>query len=265
MIQKTLTPQQLERISEVDSPILRQRYALYVQLPEDLQETMFAEKTTNTIWVILKDKYNLTKENLNILSKVIGLVMLGEIPIKNFVIELAKELGIDNNQASSLAQDINQQIFQSVRESLMEVHGIREKLGLENKKIISNQATNKPKPISIEELEKINKPRTSSNQHTISSELENETNKRRERLLEKLKQDRKEERVVNLSSKTLPKNKNTKLLNPSAELEASKTQKEQGPEAITTAWNGRTIDLTKIPPRRKSTRKKDIKIKIHEA
>ena len=64
--------------------------------------------------------------NISTVARIIGLIFLGELPIKNFIAELKNKLNVDVAQAQAIAQDINQSIFQPVRVSLMQVHGIDE-------------------------------------------------------------------------------------------------------------------------------------------
>lgn len=121
-----LSPDQLERISQISNPLIRQRFGVFYQLPADLQESMLAEDTAGSIWRITKEKYNLTDRNVSAVARIIGLIFLGEMPIKNFIVELKNALGVDVQKAQQIAQDINQAIFQPVRESLMKVHGIEQ-------------------------------------------------------------------------------------------------------------------------------------------
>ena len=277
MRQKTLTPAQLGKLSGIESPVLRQRFALYYQLPQDVQGLIFAEESVEKIRLVVVDKNNLKDEDRKYVAWIIGLILLGEIPIKNLIKELSKKLNLDGKKASALAQDINQTIFQPVRKSLMEVHGIRDEppkshtpgqagikntspsLGTnqesstKNREVTPSRTVNNPKPVSIKELEEMNRGEVSPSQSMAPAEPENETEERRERLLKKLEQDKGGRKTIDLSEKTLLKKRSTKQ------------PPQENPKAITTAWNGRTIDLTKIPPRRKSTRKKHKRIKIHEA
>ena len=119
-----LSPDQLARLSEITSPLVRQRFAALYQLPIDLQESMFSEQISSSIWQITKDKYNLPDSNISVVARIIGLIFLGELPIKSFIIELKNALGTDTATAQAIAQDINQAIFQPVRQSLMQVHGL---------------------------------------------------------------------------------------------------------------------------------------------
>ncbi|MBI2052294.1 MAG: hypothetical protein HY452_01830 [Parcubacteria group bacterium] len=119
-----LTPDQLARLSEIPDPTTRQRFTAFYQLPQDLQTLMFSEQTSGSVWQIAKEKYNLADKDVSVVARIIGLIFLGELPIKNFIVELKNMLGVDTIKAQQIAQDINVAIFQPVRESLMRVHGI---------------------------------------------------------------------------------------------------------------------------------------------
>ena len=119
-----LSPDQLARLSEITNPLVRQRFAALYQLPIDLQESMFSEQISSSIWQITKDKYNLPDSNISVVARIIGLIFLGELPIKNFIVEIKNKLNVDVQKAQAIAQDINQAIFQPVRQSLMQVHGL---------------------------------------------------------------------------------------------------------------------------------------------
>lgn len=85
---------------------------------------MVSEQVADSIWTTIKEKYHLPVSNVSATAKIIGLIFLGELPIKNFIASLKNELGVDVATAQAIAQDINQAIFQPVRNSLMAVHGL---------------------------------------------------------------------------------------------------------------------------------------------
>jgi hypothetical protein len=119
-----LTPDQLTKLSEISNPLVRQRFTVFYQLPQDMQDTFVSENTTNSVWNIAKEKYQLSDKNVSAVARIIGLIFLGELPIKNFIMALQRDLNVDVKTAQAIAQDINMAIFQPVRESLMQVHGL---------------------------------------------------------------------------------------------------------------------------------------------
>ncbi len=123
-----ITSKTREDIAEIANPRVRQKWQRFLTIPADLQTAMFDPPVAEKIWDIVSEKNGLGDENVSPVAKIIGLIFLGELPIKNFIVALKNELGIDNEKAAAVAQDINQAIFQPVRESLMQVHNINPKI-----------------------------------------------------------------------------------------------------------------------------------------
>ncbi len=96
---------------------------LYKKIPEDLKEAIFNVDSAEMIEKT-GGKYNLNIDKIGELADEIGLVMLGVTKPKDFVSNLSQRLGVSNDTARNIAEEINQQIFSKVRESLKKVHGI---------------------------------------------------------------------------------------------------------------------------------------------
>jgi hypothetical protein len=122
-----LTQKLRDEILAISDPVLRGRWQRYFAIPTDLQKTLFDQVFADKIGEIIKEKYQLGYENMTRVAKIIGLIFLGELPVKNFITALKDELGVDIQKAQAIAQDINISIFQPVRESLMQVHGLAER------------------------------------------------------------------------------------------------------------------------------------------
>src|SRR3989344_6460619 len=95
----------------------------YDALPDDLKTALFSSAVTNNILGIGR-KYGLHVDKAGELADETGLVMLGITPPGEFIRNLAKRLELDPEKAKAIAEEINQQIFQPVRESLKKVHGL---------------------------------------------------------------------------------------------------------------------------------------------
>lgn len=146
MMSQQLTLDQLEQLNQISDPAARRRYAALFQLPQDLQIAFESEATTNSVWSITKDKYHLADGDIGKVARVIGLIFLGELPIKNFIAELKNKLNVDVATAQAIAQDINQAIFQPVRESLMRMHGITSNANTQIHANDANKETTNYKP-----------------------------------------------------------------------------------------------------------------------
>jgi len=97
----------------------------YLKLPLDLKEVMFAVKTVQDLEKIsLKNKLN--DQQLWWTSYVIGLILLAETNIVDFVKTLQEKLELKEEPTRQLARDINQEIFLPVKESLKKIHQVPE-------------------------------------------------------------------------------------------------------------------------------------------
>jgi hypothetical protein len=96
---------------------------IYQKLPEDLKDAMFSVDSAEIIQSLGK-KYNLAIDKTGELADETGLVMLGLTHPRDFISNLSQRLGVDKETARKIAEEINQQIFAKVRDSLKKIHGI---------------------------------------------------------------------------------------------------------------------------------------------
>lgn len=97
----------------------------YNSLPDDLKAALFSSAVTNNIFEVGK-KYGLAIDKIGELADETGLVMLGITKPSEYVRNLAQRLGVEQEKAKAIAEEINQKVFQQVRESLKKVHGLGE-------------------------------------------------------------------------------------------------------------------------------------------
>src|SRR3989344_9455750 len=93
------------------------------ELPDDLRKALFARTTTDTIQSIGKNA-GLPIDKIGELADETGRVMLGFTPPSDYVKNLVSRLGAPQEKARAIAEEINQKVFQPVRESLKKIHGI---------------------------------------------------------------------------------------------------------------------------------------------
>ena len=98
---------------------------MYKNLPNDLKTVFFSAKKDETIESIGR-KYNLAIDKIGDLANEAGMVMLGVTHPNDFIGNLADRLEIDKEKARAIAQEINEQIFKKVRDSLRKIHNMRE-------------------------------------------------------------------------------------------------------------------------------------------
>jgi len=103
----------------------QERYLIFLRLPQDLQRVMFDMETVNTI-IQIGQKNNLNNDQRWWTSHTIGMILLSEVNIVNFVKTLQEKCQLDETLARQLARDINQVIFLPVKQSLKKVHQISE-------------------------------------------------------------------------------------------------------------------------------------------
>ncbi len=93
----------------------------FQELPEALKEQMLSADNSERIFQAGK-KFGLTVEQVGFLAEESGYVVLGLTRPNDFVTRLRDHLGIDNETAKTIAQEINHQIFFPLREMLKTAH-----------------------------------------------------------------------------------------------------------------------------------------------
>lgn len=120
-----LTPAVMKKIEKISDPLAKQRYLKYFQLPQDIQDMFFTVETADKVReVSLANK--LTDIQIWHFSYIVGLVLLGELHITEFVKTIQKDCGLTEEAARRLARDINQEIFLPLKDSLKKVHNAPE-------------------------------------------------------------------------------------------------------------------------------------------
>jgi len=115
----------IKKLEGITSPLIKQRYLKYFNLPQDLRQMIFAEETADKIRKAA-EKNKLNKDQLWWTSHTVGMILLGEINIVDFVKTLQEKCGMDEEPARELARDINQAIFLPVKENLKKIHKVPE-------------------------------------------------------------------------------------------------------------------------------------------
>src|SRR3989344_138710 len=98
---------------------------MYDNLPEDLKDAIFGLEMNEIVERIGREK-QLNIEQIGDLANETGMVMLGVTHPNEFIGNLAERLEVDKEKARAIAQEINEQIFKKVRESLRKIHNMRE-------------------------------------------------------------------------------------------------------------------------------------------
>ena len=98
---------------------------MYDNLPEDLKDAIFGLEMNEIVERIGREN-QLNIEQIGDLANETGMVMLGVTHPNEFIGNLADRLEVDKEKARAIAQEINEQIFKKVRESLRKIHNMRE-------------------------------------------------------------------------------------------------------------------------------------------
>ncbi len=118
-------PPPIKKLEGIINPLIKRRYLKYFQLPQDLRQIIFAVETADKIRAVAK-KNNLTKDQLWWFSYSVGMVLLGETHIRDFVKSIQEKCKLGEEPARQLAREVNQVIFLSIKESLKKVHRVPE-------------------------------------------------------------------------------------------------------------------------------------------
>lgn len=125
---------------------------MYDNLPEDLKDAIFGVEMNEIVEKIGREN-QLNIEQIGDLANETGMVMLGVTHPNEFIANLADRLEVDKEKARAIAQEINEQIFKPVRDSLRKIHNIREEKDTNVGHSVSN-ITNISRNDILKEIEK---------------------------------------------------------------------------------------------------------------
>jgi len=121
-----LTIKQLQKIKEaegIQDAALRSRVIKLAKLPEPLQGALFDEEFNKKILAIAQ-KNNFANYQIGYFFTLIGLIIIGEISIKDLIKQIDEEcLVYDSEEAQTIATQIIQEIFYPLKDYLSEAHG----------------------------------------------------------------------------------------------------------------------------------------------
>lgn len=96
---------------------------IYRSLPLSIREAIFAPETTDA-YDRVQARYELTEEQRETLAVQCGLLMMGLILPQDLVPALSRELKLSQQKASLIAQDVNREVFNMIKNELKEIHAI---------------------------------------------------------------------------------------------------------------------------------------------
>lgn len=86
-------------------------------LPEEIQDIIYSSATLEKV-ANIGEKYQLHIDKIEDLQFATEDVMSGDIRADEFISHIAKELEIDQETANKIGQEIDQQVFESVRDAI---------------------------------------------------------------------------------------------------------------------------------------------------
>ncbi len=105
-------------MDEETKKIIKERFDA---LPKNIQDTILSTNYQEAL-IEFGKKYQLNVEQLGILERETTLVMMGLTSLKDFEVELTRELNIDKVKGNQIVNDINEKVFLKVRESLKTIN-----------------------------------------------------------------------------------------------------------------------------------------------
>ena len=126
---------------------------MYDNLPEDLKDAIFGLEMNEIVERIGREN-QLNIEQIGDLANETGMVMLGVTHPNEFIGNLADRLEIDKEKARAIAQEINEQIFKKVRESLRKIHNMRDEEKEQEVSDVRHRMSNVNRADILTEIEK---------------------------------------------------------------------------------------------------------------
>ena len=115
---------------------------MFYELPDDVKEAMTSVDTVQVLNKI-KEKYKLHIDQIGQLSAEIALVMIGASSPQRFISKMESSMNISEETAKSIASEVNEKIFQVVRNTLKNIQ--EEEISEETKKESGEVVPQKPK------------------------------------------------------------------------------------------------------------------------
>lgn len=102
------------------NPTPDQKEQRFSEISQDVWSVFSSTKTSQTVLDICK-KNGLHIDHYGKVSAIIGDILTGYTSTKNFIPRIVKEVGTSQEVASAIAQEISEQIFKPIRDSLKNI------------------------------------------------------------------------------------------------------------------------------------------------
>lgn len=111
-----------------------------IPLPKEITD-LIANPATYEQIELMGNKFALNRVETGLLAQVIGSLLTGEIKPNEFVASIVDYLAVPQEKAMLIAQDINRDIFNSVKDALKQLHSVEENKTPEIKSTPASLAT----------------------------------------------------------------------------------------------------------------------------
>ena len=98
-----------------------QLWKLYEVLPNELKDAIFSEETANSIYETCT-RNDLEKEKIPEIAKYTGYVLMGLLPPNEFEKTLEEKLGLKNDLAKKVSQEITRFVFYPLKATLESIY-----------------------------------------------------------------------------------------------------------------------------------------------
>lgn len=103
--------------------IQQQIKSVFARLPEEIRDLITSEDFNDRIEIIAK-KHGLDEDQTGTLIRTTVRLLIGVIPPTQFVLAVTENIEVERDKAALIAQDINRDIFNPVKEELKQVHAL---------------------------------------------------------------------------------------------------------------------------------------------
>lgn len=120
----------------------------FEKLPADIRRVLLSEEVGINAQIIGRDTDITSEQALDVEDEVVAILMGTSHP-KDFIQNIQTKIGVDQEKARAIAERVNEEIFQPVKDSLKIVHNITEGTSETTQIQMSTPVSTPPAPLNI--------------------------------------------------------------------------------------------------------------------
>ncbi|MFH0739606.1 MAG: hypothetical protein V1819_01415 [bacterium] len=101
-------------------------WKIYETLPQDLKTAIFSEETANSI-LSASQRNGLSEQQTSQTAELVGLYLLGVLPIENLAQEIMQATSASQAQVSQIILELTRLVFHSIQNSLDTLYNLKPK------------------------------------------------------------------------------------------------------------------------------------------